>query len=591
MPTLALHTRTPSGLDGHAADSAVSSPVEPGKKRLAFLRHLKPGNRMQSSESSPRAEETDSLKPPTSPTPIKRSTAPIHGTGRSLEPPFERNRARSLSPNSPNPERASRDGLPDLRQVKSSADSIPQVRPSPVSRPLSNGSVISYDSEQSSDRAYSPTPRGVRFAGISAEHQPRARRFSASSSVSRRKSSIYFRNLEGGGFVDGVEAGVGTKARRLSVALPQELHVDEDRLEDSFDMFSRLNKKMIGQGGAACVQLMKSKKAGDDITKSRFFAVKEFRPWDAEEEDEFDYKRKIKSEFSIAKSCQNSNIVRTYRLCCSGEEYYHVMEFCELGDLNDLIKANFFTQEDRNCLFKQLLRGVDYLHARGISHRDIKSENLLINQYGCLKIGDFGTSEVFAGVHPGLRNCRRPSIVDEGQEVKFCEPGIIGSRPYMAPELVARKVPYDPRAVDVWSCAIVYLTLCFHGTPWSSASSDQNNYNIFRASWDEWFEKHPDGQIEVNEPLPSIASSKLMRFTTPHAKTLVMGMLHPDPEHRWTIRKALELVCNKEGYGPWPCCQQEGYSDDIKLREKKANHNHVPPERRNKKGEWNGKIA
>lgn len=598
MPVVALHTRTPSGFEAAdstpAADSAdISSPAEPGKsKRLAFLRHLKPGSRTPSTEVSPRVGDKDGLKPPSSPAPIKRSTAPADESGRPrLEAPGEqRIRARSISPRSPVTSRP-RDGLPDLRQIKSNGGTIPQIKRPSVERPLSNGSVVSYDSYQSSERAASPESRGVRFAGVPDDQQSsRPKRQNGSSAASRRKSSIYFRNNEGGGFVDGVEHGVGTKARRLSVLLPQELYVDEDRLEDFFDLIQRLNKKKIGEGGAACVQLMKSKKAGDGDVKSKFFAVKEFRPWDSEEENELDYKRKIKSEFSISKACQHPNIVKTFRLCYSGEEWFHVMEYCELGDLNDLIKAENMTQEDRNCFFKQLLRGVDYLHSRGISHRDLKSENLLVNAQGCLKIADFGTSEVFCGEHPGARNCRRPSIITADQDINFCQPGIIGSRPYMAPELVERKHPYDPRAVDVWSCAIVYLTLCFNGTPWSSASADQNNYNIFCASWDEWLVKHPDGKIEVEKPLPTIASSKLMKFTTPHAKTIVMGMLNPDPNHRWTVKKALDMVSSKEGYGPWPCCQQDGYSDDIKLREKKANHNHIPPDRRKKNGEFNGKL-
>jgi len=372
-----------------------------------------------------------------------------------------------------------------------------------------------------------------------------------------------------------VDAGAGSKARRLSVKIPTQLEVDECRLDEHFTLFNRMGKKKIGEGGAADVQLMQSKTAGDGNAKT--YAVKEFRPWDAEEEEETEYVRKIKSEYAIAKSCENPHIVQTFRLCTSGKEWFHVMEFCELGDLNDLIKADYMSQEDKNCMFKQLLRGVDYLHSRGIAHRDIKSENLLVSKDGCLKIADFGTSEVFCGQHPGLRHCRRPSIISKDQEIRLCSPGMVGSRPYMAPEIYDRKHDYDPRCVDAWSCGIVYLSLCFGGTPWDAASSEAKNYNAFLHSYEAWHEQHPTERITKLSSMPSISQSSLFQLRTPHARNMTMGLLDPTPSLRWTVKDALEITNDREGWGPWPCCQQAGYSDDLATREKKVMHKHQPP--------------
>jgi serine/threonine protein kinase len=343
-------------------------------------------------------------------------------------------------------------------------------------------------------------------------------------------------------------------------------------LADHFSLLSRAGKKDIGEGGAAVVRLMQSKTAGPG--KDKLFAVKEFREREADEEEEWDYVRKIKSEYAIAKSCQHPNIVETYRLCVADKKWYHVMEYCDLGDLNDIINKDFFTREDRNCMFKQLLRGVDYLHSRGIAHRDIKSENLLLTKNGCLKIADFGTAEVFCGKHPGLNGCRRQSVIKEGEEIRLCKPGMVGSRPYMAPEIIKHEADYDPRAVDVWSCAIVYVTLCTGGTPWESASTNVKNYNIYCSTWDEWLESFPDGIIKKGRPLPNFAQTKQFgALGDVGSKTLAMGMLHPDPSKRWSAHDALDTVTVTE----YPCCQQEGYSDDIKTRQRKALHNHVPP--------------
>lgn len=156
----------------------------------------------------------------------------------------------------------------------------------------------------------------------------------------------------------------------------------------------------------------------------------------------------------------------------------------------------------------------------------------------------------------------------------MCEPGWLGSQPYMAPEIYQRTGKYDPRAVDVWSAAIVFITLCVGGTPWAAASYEQKNYNTYCATWDEWKQKYPDGEIKEGRPLPAFANSKQFQQLGDQAtRTMIMGMLHVDPEKRWTIRKALETKTVTE----WPCCQQTGYSDDIKTRQKKSLHNHVPP--------------
>ncbi|KAF7189480.1 Serine/threonine-protein kinase hal4 [Pseudocercospora fuligena] len=430
-----------------------------------------------------------------------------------------------------------------------------------------------------------PTPlstksaKGIKWAeNYDEQSAPRPRRTSSAATHGRR-SSIYSKAAEGDYYAEGVDTGVGSKARRLSVALLDELVVDEEPLDAHFSTLSRIAQKEIGSGGAAVVRLMKSKTAGNG--QNKVVAVKEFRPRDPDEESQYDYERKIKSEFAISKACQHPNVVETYRLCYSKDGlWYHIMQFCEVGDLNDLITNTYLSREDRNCMMKQLVRGVDYLHSRGIAHRDLKSENLLVTNEGCLKIADFGTGEVFAGVHPGVRKCRRQSIVDMNEPIRKCAPGWVGSRPYMAPEIYQRLGPYDPRAVDVWSCGIVYLTLCFGGNPWDCASPDCKNYSIYCNTWDDWACKFPDEEIKKGRPLPGFVATKNFKMLDdPGTKTFVMGMLHPNPDKRWSIREVLDCQTVHE----YACCQQDGYSDDIKTRQKKAAHNHKPPEKKGHK--------
>lgn len=424
---------------------------------------------------------------------------------------------------------------------------------------------------------------GVRWAAGYDEppRSPSTRpRRTSSTGTANRRLSIYSRGADNL-YVEGVDAGVGSKARRLSVLIPDRFEVDECKLNDHFSVLARHNKKDIGEGGAAVVRLMQSKTAGSPNHK--VLAVKEFREWDRAEEEEHEYIRKIKSEYAIAKSCENPNIVTTFRLCVADHKWYHVMEYCELGDLNDLINLGYFTPEDRLCMFKQLMRGVDYLHSRGIAHRDLKSENLLVAKDGCLKIADFGTAEVFAGTHPGLKGCRRQSVVDADADVRLCQPGLVGSRPYMAPEIIAHREPYDPRGVDIWACAVVYLTLVVGGTPWDCASADIKNYNIFCNTWEEWLAKYPDGEIRRGRALPRFAYTKQFQgIGADGERHMVMGMMHPEPARRWAARDVIECKEVKEA----PCCQQPGLADgmDVRERQRKVMHNHVPPGKRGKGG-------
>ncbi len=231
-------------------------------------------------------------------------------------------------------------------------------------------------------------------------------------------------------------AGVGLKARRLSTALPEDFNVDTVELTKEFTSPSIVpgkRGKLIGKGATATVKLMVRKGGSSD----EVYAVKEYRK-KGQKEDETEYVKKVKSEFSIAKSLHHPNIVQSIRLCTHSGRWNHVMEYCPQGELFALVERKYFKLEDRLCLFKQLLRGVAYLHTHGIAHRDIKLENLLLTNEGYLKITDFGVSEVFCGEHPGVR-AARGECGQNMRENRRCAPGICGSMPYISPEVLEKK--------------------------------------------------------------------------------------------------------------------------------------------------------
>lgn len=120
---------------------------------------------------------------------------------------------------------------------------------------------------------------------------------------------------------------------------------------------------------------------------------------------------------------------------------------------------------ERDCSFKQLMQGLCFLHSMGVAHRDIKPENLLWTRDGCLKIGDFGTAQVFRS--PYNNNSDTATTATHSMHGD----DIVGSRPYMAVELLRNKAITKPDATDVWSAAIVLYCLYRHGLPWNLASA------------------------------------------------------------------------------------------------------------------------
>ena len=328
------------------------------------------------------------------------------------------------------------------------------------------------------------------------------------------------------------QEGAGAKTRRLSTQPQDDFVVETCELDDEFVSASKIGRrKEIGKGASSTVRIMvrKGEKNGHQ------FAVKEFRQRSSRDTEE-EYVQKVKSEYTIAKSLSHPNIVQTVRLCTHHAKWNHVMEFCQQGDVYSLLHRRYFKSEDRYCIFKQLLRGVGYLHDHAIAHRDIKLENLLMTDSGHVKITDFGVSEVFCGDHPGLPTSR--GLCGQGMgEVRKSKPGICGSKPYIAPEVLAKDKEYDPTKQDVWSCAILFLTLIHQGNPWQSATKSDSNYTTFVAGWETYLDYFKDTSIDENNfPLCGPIFNSL---PTNSQRRCILKMLHPDPDKRCTIDDAL----------------------------------------------------
>lgn len=144
------------------------------------------------------------------------------------------------------------------------------------------------------------------------------------------------------------------------------------------------------------------------------------------------------NEVSILRQYQHPNIVRFFSSHLVDEELWVVMEFMEGGSLTDIVTATRMTEPQIATISRQVLGALDFLHARKVIHRDIKSDSILLKRDGTVKLTDFGFCGQLSEEVP-----RRRSLV--------------GTPYWTAAEVIARE-PYDTRA-DIWSFGVMLIEM------------------------------------------------------------------------------------------------------------------------------------
>ncbi|KAJ5327279.1 uncharacterized protein N7506_010381 [Penicillium brevicompactum] len=238
---------------------------------------------------------------------------------------------------------------------------------------------------------------------------------------------------------------------------PYQMAPDNVPFADDHGLNTKYGKmgKVLGSGAGGSVRLLK--RNTDGVT----FAVKQFRDrhsWESLKE----YSKKVTAEFCIGSTLHHGNIIETLDIIQEGTHWYEVMEYGPY-DLFAIVMTGKMGKEEIACSFKQILSGVAYLHGMGLAHRDLKLDNVVVNDRGIMKLIDFGSAVVF-------RYPFENDIVPAS--------GIVGSDPYLAPEVYDEK-KYDPRPTDVWSLAIIFCCMTLRRFPWKQPRMTDNSYKLF----------------------------------------------------------------------------------------------------------------
>jgi len=147
----------------------------------------------------------------------------------------------------------------------------------------------------------------------------------------------------------------------------------------------------------------------------------------------------IRTEVGLLNMSKHPNIIACKESYIWKGKIWIVMDCMDAGDLTSLLDAKGWTERHIAYVCKQMLMGLAFLHRQHRLHRDIKSDNVLLDSEGNVKLADFGFA---AGLTK--ERCNRRSVV--------------GTPYWMAPELVRGRA-YDDK-VDVWSLGITALEMC-----------------------------------------------------------------------------------------------------------------------------------
>ncbi|KXJ97516.1 kinase-like domain-containing protein [Microdochium bolleyi] len=207
---------------------------------------------------------------------------------------------------------------------------------------------------------------------------------------------------------------------------------------------SYAKQKKIGQGASGSVYVAKVKEGATSNVAREVLRQQGARAQVAIKQMDLAHqprKELIVNEIMVMKDSKHPNIVNFLDafLRNNNAELWVVMEYMEGGALTDVIDNNpVITEEQISTICLETCQGLQHLHSQNIIHRDIKSDNVLLDARGNVKITDFGF-------------CAKLT------ETKSKRATMVGTPYWMAPEVVKQK-EYGPK-VDIWSLGIMAIEM------------------------------------------------------------------------------------------------------------------------------------
>ncbi|PKI56447.1 hypothetical protein CRG98_023185, partial [Punica granatum] len=218
----------------------------------------------------------------------------------------------------------------------------------------------------------------------------------------------------------------------------------------------------------------------------------------------------IMREVAVMKRLRSHpNILEIHEVMATKTRIFLVMELASGGELYSKIRRRGRLPEGlARRYFQQLVGALRFCHENGVAHRDIKPQNLLLDQSGALKVSDFGLSAL------------PERLTNDGLLHTAC-----GTPSYTAPEVLERK-GYDGPKADAWSCGVILFLLLAGYLPFedSNLAALYKKTNARDYHFPEWFSKP--------------------------AKTLTYRLLDPNPNTRMSLEALVGTAWFKRSLSP-----------------------------------------
>ena len=202
-------------------------------------------------------------------------------------------------------------------------------------------------------------------------------------------------------------------------------------------------------------------------------------------------------ELRLLEGLNHEHICRLEEVIFLPEVVVVVTEHCPNGDLLTFLTENtFIVTPVKRRMFYELCLAVAYLHSRNLAHRDLKPDNIFIDEELHVKLGDFG-------------------LVREAADGPILTT-VCGTPMYNAPEVLAHKT-YDGKKADVWGLGIVLCCMETGRLPWTSGDAADIQKQII------------SGDVTLPAEVPKAVAE------------VILACLRKDPEARPTVHEVLEM--------------------------------------------------
>jgi len=182
----------------------------------------------------------------------------------------------------------------------------------------------------------------------------------------------------------------------------------------------------------------------------------------------------------ISSDGEHPNVMTTLDVLADEQYLYCFMPFCSSGELFGFVQRNGrFSEPEGRYWFKQILDGLYHLQKRGVCHRDMSLENILVNENTKCLIIDLGMClrVPFSG-DDGEEDAGVEAVgVEEGTLRRLIAPQSLCGKPnYISPEVLRNNEPFDGFATDLWAAGIILFIMLVGIPPFEWANEEDPRY-------------------------------------------------------------------------------------------------------------------